>query len=226
MAAINNITYCEIKMHMRKILVILIFATSFSNNIDAQAAMQSYSAPNLKDIIKTAKTAAILPFNVTISYKKMPKGVTLENIKDDEKKEGPQMQQGMYTYLLRKMNDYTVTFQDVDKTNALLKKAGVYDNLNEILVDSLCKILGVDILIKSNWNYSKTGSEAGSIASYLLLGVAKGTGSGQLVMQIYEGKTGNLVWRMAKEMSETTFSSANELMERMMRKVGRNFPFD
>jgi hypothetical protein len=39
-------------------------------------------------------------------------------------------------------------------------------------------------------------------------------------------KQAMLVWRMAKEMDEGTFSSANELMERMMRKVGRNFPFD
>jgi hypothetical protein len=31
---------------------------------------------------------------------------------------------------------------------------------------------------------------------------------------------------MSKEMDEGTFSSANELMERMMRKVGRNFPFE
>jgi hypothetical protein len=28
----------------------------------------------------------------------------------------------LYTYLLRKSDDYTVQVQDVDKTNALLKK--------------------------------------------------------------------------------------------------------
>ncbi|WP_439506676.1 hypothetical protein [Sediminibacterium sp.] len=210
-----------------KLKFLLIFILSLSCYLlEAQGTKQTYSAPNLKEVIKRAKTAAILPFNVTISYKKMPKSVTVENIKEDEKKEGPQMQQGMYTYMLRKMDDYTVSFQDVDRTNALLKKAGIYDNYNEILPDSICKILGVDIVIKSNWNYSKTGSEAGAIASALLLGFAKGTGSGQLIMQIYDGKTGDVIWRMAKEMDEGTFSSANELMERMMRKVGRNFPFD
>jgi hypothetical protein len=34
---------------------------------------------------------------------------------------GSQMQSGLYTYLLRKSDDYTVQVQDVDKTNALLK---------------------------------------------------------------------------------------------------------
>lgn len=203
-----------------------IFFISIINFSYSQSNKQTYSAPNLKEVISRAKTAAILPFNVTISYKKMPKGVSVENVKDEEKKEGPLMQQGMYTYLLRKADDYTVSFQDVDRTNALLKKAGLYENYNEILADSICKVLGVDILIKSNWNYAKTGSEAGAIASALLLGFSRGTGSGQLVMQIYDGKTGELAWRMTKEMNEGTFASANDLTERMMRKVGRNFPFD
>ena len=100
---------------------------------------------------------------------------------------------------------YTVSFQDIEKTNVLLKQAGVYESVDKILPDSLCKILGVDAVIKSSWSYSKTGSEAGAIASVVLLGVAKGTASGQLVMQIYDGKSGEMVWRMAKEMNEGVF---------------------
>ena len=84
----------------------------------------------------------------------------------------------------------------------------------------------VDAIIKSNWNYAKTGSEAGAIATAVLLGVSKPTGSGQLVMQVYDSKSGELAWRLSKEMNEGAFSSANLLMERMMRKVGRLFPFE
>jgi hypothetical protein len=94
------------------------------------------------------------------------------------------------------------------------------------MADSLCSVLKVDAVIKCNWSYAKTGSEAGAIASAMLLGVGKGTGSGQLVMQINGAKDGELAWRMSKEMNEGAFSSANELMERMMRKVGRVFPFE
>ena len=191
-----------------------------------QSAKQIFESPNLKSVIYNSKKVAILPFNVSISYKKMPKGMSLDQIKDNEKAESILMQQGMYTYLLRKSDDYSVSFQEVDRTNSLLKKSGVFDNMDDVLSDSLCKILGVDAIIKSSWTYAKTGSEAGAIASALLLGVSKGTGSGQLVMQINSAKDGEMVWRMSKEMTEGAFSSANALMEHMMRKVGRVFPFE
>lgn len=102
----------------------------------------------------------------------------------------------------------------------------MFESVDEILADSLCKILGVDALIKSSWSYQKTGSEGAAIATALLFGVATNTGSGQLVMQINRSKDGGMMWRMAKEMNEGAFSSANILMERMMRKVGRVFPFE
>jgi hypothetical protein len=209
---------------MKKLLLIasvFIYSASFS-----QGAKQIFESPNLKSVVYNAKKVAILPFNVSISYKKMPKGMSLDQIKDNEKAESIQMQQGMYTYLLRKLDNYSVSFQEVDRTNSLLKKNGVFDNLDDVLSDSLCKILGVDAIIKSSWTYAKTGSEAGAIASALLLGVSKGTGSGQLVMQINSAKDGEMVWRMSKEMTESAFSSANALMEQMMRKVGRVFPFE
>jgi hypothetical protein len=209
---------------MKKLLLIasvFIYTASFS-----QGAKQIFESPNLKSVVYNAKKVAILPFNVSISYKKMPKGMSLDQIKDNEKAESIQMQQGMYTYLLRKLDNYSVSFQEVDRTNSLLKKNGVFDNLDDVLSDSLCKILGVDAIIKSSWTYAKTGSEAGAIASALLLGVSKGTGSGQLVMQINSAKDGEMVWRMSKEMTESAFSSANALMEQMMRKVGRVFPFE
>lgn len=96
--------------------------------------------------------------------------------------------------------------------------------LDEILPDSLCKILKVDAIIKCNYSYEKTGSEAGAIAKTVLFGVGGKTASGALTMQIYNGNDGNLLWRFYKEMNEGVLSNANELMERMMRKVSRNFP--
>ena len=210
---------------MKNIIFIILFSL-FTFSGFSQSAKQIFESPDLKSMLYTAKTVAILPFKVSISYKRTPKDVSLEQIKDNEKAESVQMQQGMYTYLLRKAKDYTVTFQEVDRTNALLKKAGIFDNIDEVLSDSICKILGVDAVIKSSYSYQKTGSQGAAIATALLFGVATNTGSGQLVMQINRAKDGAMMWRMAKEMNEGAFSSANELMERMMRKVGRVFPFE
>jgi len=213
---------------MKKFIVLLLtlfigfqsFAQFFESN------KQVFKSPQLDQVIAKTKTVAILPFSAKISYKKMPKGMTLESLKEEEKTLSQQMQQGMYTYLLRKSDDYSVNFQDVNRTNAILKKVGIYENLSEVLEDSLCKVLNVDAVIKSTWNYEKTGSEAGAIASSLLLGMSKAVATGSIVMQINEKEKGDMVWRFYKEMNEGAFSNANEVMERMMRKIGRNFPFE
>lgn len=194
---------------------------------NAKGQKQEYSAPNLKAELAKHKTVAILPFRVTISFKKMPKNFDAEGNKLQEINEGVNMQQGMYTYLLRKQKDYTVGFQDIDRTNILLKKAGAYNKLDEMLPDSLCKMLGVDAVIKNSYAYEKTASEAGAIAKTILFGGLGGkTASGSLTMQIYNASNGTLLWRFYKEMNENAFSSADELMERMMRKVSRNFPYE
>lgn len=210
---------------MKNIIYIILFSLYTFSGF-SQSAKQIFESPDLKSMVNSAKTVAILPFKVSISYKRLPKNLTLDQIKENEKAESYQMQDGMYTYLLRKSKDYTVSFQEVDRTNALLKKAGVFENVDEVLADSLCKILGVDAVIKSSWSYQKAGSEGAAIATAVLFGIATNTGSGQLVMQINRAKDGGMMWRMAKEMNEGAFSSANELMERMMRKVGRVFPFE
>ena len=190
-----------------------------------EASKQMFSVPNLKESLVKHKTVAILPFKVTIGYKRLPKGFNAEGNRLEESKNGIIMQQGMFTYLLRKSEEYTVSFQDVERTNALLKRAGVFDKLDETLQDSLSKILGVDAVIKCSYAYEKTGSEAGAIAKSLVLGVGGSTASGDLTMQIYNGTDGNLMWRFYKQMNEGVFSSGNEMMERMMRKVARNFPY-
>ena len=133
----------------------------------------------------------------------------------------------MFTFLLTKRNNYTVDFQDVDKSNALLKKAGYYDKLEEVTADSIAKVLGVDAIIKCTYSFEKTSSDGGAIAKTILFGpFASKTASGLLVMAIKNAADGELIWRFSKTMDETVFSSPSVLMERMMRKVSRNFPYE
>lgn len=195
-------------------------------SINIFAQKQMYSSPNLTAAIAQHKSVAIIPFRATISYKRLPKNFDAEGNKADEKKSSLNMQSGMFTYLLKKQEKYTVIFQDIARTNTLLKQAGVFDKLDEILPDSLCRILKVDAIINSAYAYEKTGSAGASIATAALFGYASSTGSGSLTMQIYDGKDGNLLWRFYKQMDENIYSSGDEIMERMMRKVSRNFPYE
>ena len=212
---------------MKKIVTILVAAAICKSSVaQFEGSMQVYSSPKFKTEIPTHKTVAILPFTATISYRRTPKNFDEAANKAEQNTMATNLQQGMYTYLLRKSEEYTVSFQDVERTNALLKQKGLYDKLNEVPQDSICKALGVDAVVKCSFAYEKTGSEGGAIVKGVLFGssFAK-TGSGSLTMQVYNGKDGDLLWRFYKEMNEDITSSANEVMERMMRKVSRNFPY-
>ncbi len=206
---------------------LMLCAVTFSSNAQFESAKEVYSSPKLKIDVPNHKTVAILPFGATITYKRPPKNYDENAHKAEEQALTTDLQSSMYTFLLRKQGDYTVTFQDVERTNALLKKAGVFNRLDEITQDSVCQILGVDAVIKAKYSYEKTASEGSAIAKTVLFGsMGSKTGSGGLTMQIYNGSDGELLWRFYKAMNDDVMSSTDELVERMMRKVARNFPYD
>ena len=210
---------------MKKKTIILFSLFTFYIGVAQESAKQIFSSPKLTTEIYNHKTIAILPFKANISYKRMPKNYSSQTIKDEELQLGSNLQSGMYTYLLRKANDYIVNVQDIEKTNTLLKQNEAYGNLDKFTADALAKMLGVDAVIKCSYSYEKTGSEGGAIVTTILFGVGK-VATGELAMAIYNGKDGDLLWRFYKQMNEDVFSSANAVMERMMRKVGRNFPYE
>jgi hypothetical protein len=192
-----------------------------------EGSKQIFESPKLGQLTAVHKTVAILPFKASISYKRLPKNFDAQTNRDEERKLGSSLQSGMYTYLLRKSDDYTVTVQDVERTNVLLKQNEVYDKIDEMTPDALAKILGVDAVIKCAYAYEKTSSEGLAIAKTLLIGFGTGkVASGEMTMNVYNGADGDLLWRFYKEMNEDVMSSANAVMERMMRKVGRNFPYE
>lgn len=211
----------------QKILTSIFLFTSVMVFSQFDGTKQVFESPNLKQEIATHKTVAILPFKATISFKRLPKNFNEVANKEDEKNLGMNMQSGLYTYLLRKSSDYTVSVQDIDKTNALLKKNGIFEILDEQSSDEIAKILGVDAVVKCSYAYEKTGSEGAAIVKSLLIGFGTGkVATGELTMQINNAKDGGLLWRFYKQMNEDVMSSPSAMMERMMRKVGRNFPYE
>jgi hypothetical protein len=216
------------KQIMKKILLTLAILCCFSVLTKAQfeGSKQIFESPKLKETIKTQKIVAILPFEVKISYRKQPKNFSAEGNKSQEESMARSIQASMYTFLLRKASDYTVTFQDVDKTNILLKKAGVLGKLDETTKDELAKILGVDAVIGGRFETEQTKSEAGAIASAVLFGGFGGkSGTGTMFLTINNGADGELMWRFFKTMDDSIMSSTDDMVERMMRKISRNFPY-
>lgn len=213
---------------IKNLLLVLTFSIVFTT-AGAQwgeSAKQTFTSPKLKSAIAKHRTVAIIPFSVKISYRKQPKNFSAEANKEQELSMSKSIQASMYTYLLRKSSNYSVSFQDVDKTNILLKKAGMLDKLDEFTKDEIAKALGVDAVIGGRFEQEQSKSEGAAIASAVLLGGLGGkTGSGSLFLTLNNGEDGELLWRFFKTMDDNIMSSTDDLVERMMRKVSRNFPY-
>ncbi len=205
----------------------LMVAFGASSTIIAQESeKQIFESPDLKSKISEHKVIAILPFNVSITYRKQPKNFNLEANKDQERAMSTSIQSSMYTFLLRKANSYSVELQDVDKTNILLQKAGISDKLVESSKDEIAKILGVDAVIGGKFDSEQTRSDIAGIATAVLFGGIGGKiGSGTVTLTLNNGQDGELLWRFFKTMDDNVLSSTDDLVERMMRKVSRNFPY-
>ena len=211
----------------KNLLIIICLFTSMFMFSQFESSKQIFESPKLKQEIANQKTIALLPFRSTISYKRLPKNFDVSTNAAEEIKLSDNLQSGLYTYLLRKSPDYTVTIQDTERTNALLKQNGIFDKIDTMTPDAIAKILGVDAVLKCSYAYEKTSSEGVAIVKTLLIGFGTGkVATGELTMNIYNAKDGELLWRFYKQMSEDVMSSANAVMERMMRKVGRNFPYE
>ena len=211
------------KIIMKNVFILFCLFLSFFGHSQSK---QIFENPQLKTIISQHKIVAILPYKISITYKKQPKNFNAEANRDQEKSMSSSIQASMYTFLLRKREDYNVGFQDVDKTNILLKKAGLIDKLDEYTKDEIAKVLGVDAVISGTFETEQTKSEAGAIASAILFGGFGGkTGTGTLTMTLNNGADGELLWRFFKTMDQGLTSSTDDLVENMMRKVSRNFPY-
>lgn len=171
------------------------------------------------------RTLAILPFNTTIDSKRLPKGVTIETLKEAQEKTGYDVQSNVYSAFLQRLNEYVVSFQDVDKTNALLRKADIpYNDIALKDKAELCTLLGVDGIISGKITMSKPMSEGAAVALGLLVGAWGSTNKADVALTIHQ-KDGNLLWKYDYEASGSIGSSAERLAKGLMKNVSKKFPY-
>jgi hypothetical protein len=125
-----------------------------SVSIDAPAAVESQIVI-VKQTLKE-NTIAILPVpfvntNTLVSSAEMAKFA----------------QNDLYSKLIQaSSNIFPLTIQDIRITNSLLKKAGIdYSNIDEVLIEDLEAVLGVDHIIASKVSYVMTTSQTNSVSS-------------------------------------------------------------
>ncbi|MBA3673608.1 MAG: membrane lipoprotein lipid attachment site-containing protein, partial [Chitinophagaceae bacterium] len=112
-----------------------------------------YKSTEFDDVTSKHKIVAILPSDVTINLRpNEAKKTSVEQMESNRQSTGYAIQDKMYSWFLRQSDKfkYTVKFQDVSKTNSLLKDAGIsYADLRERSKESIAKLLGVDAVISN-----------------------------------------------------------------------------
>ena len=189
---------------------------------------QIYKATSFSEVSANHEVVAILPFDVTIESRRLPKGVTVEMVQDQQRDYGYGIQGDVYGYLLREMSKdrYTVRFQDVSKTNALLTDAGISDKALRLKSkDELCKLLGVDAVISGQAIMSKPMSDGAAIAVGLLVGAWGSTNTVNTTITIHEAAAGELMWKYDYVASGSVGSSRQALTNALMRNSSKKFPY-
>jgi hypothetical protein len=175
------------------------------------------------------KTVAILPAEVTTQLRpNEAKRLTAAQIDEMTEKTGYDIQDKMYSWLLRRSGKfhYTVQFQDITRTNALLKQAGVkYSDLETTDRAELAKILNVDAVMQDKARMDKPMSEGAAVAVGLLVGVWGNTNKVETTINIHDGKSGDLLWKYDYEAAGSVGSSSTKLVDALMRNASKKFPY-
>ena len=188
-----------------------------------------YKSTSFDTALSKHKTVAILPADVSTKLRpNEAKKASPEQIADMNEKTGFAIQDKMYSWFLRRSDkfQYTVTFQDVTRTNALLKQAGIsYKDLAVKDRTELSILLGVDAVLQNRTSLDKPMSDGAAVAVGVIFGVWGSTNSAQTTINIHDGKSGNLLWKYDYQVSGSIGSSADNLVNALMRNASKKFPY-
>ena len=188
-----------------------------------------YVNPNFKSLAQNHKTLAILPFQAKIGLRpNQMKNITPEKLREMEISQGMDVQSALHTYFLKEKgkDGFTVSFQDASRTNALLLKNNITEeNIRTFTPEELARLLQVDGVVTGTFETDKPMSDGASLALGLVVGVYGSTNSGKTVINIYDGTSGELLWKYDKELSRSYGSDTNSVILAIMRKASKKFPY-
>ena len=187
-----------------------------------------YTTPNFNAAKNQHRILAILPFDVTIESRRLPKGVTLEMVKEMEKDEAYVIQGEVYRFFLRQLsrNAYTINFQDIDQTNSLLLRAGItFDNIRNYTKDEIAQILNVDSLLSGTVHRARPMSTGAAIVTAILIDWPGMTNKVDVGVAIHNGDDGNLLWKYNHSYAGGIGSSSENLTRALMRHISKKFPY-
>jgi len=202
-----------------RLLLLLVISVSLVACGTSRAVYKSADFPN-----KAARhqTIAVLPIHI-VETGHVPKNVSLSDLKAANEKWSLVFQESLHSLILkqtaRNRKGPVVSFQGVQKTNALLKEAGlttadVYSKQPE----ELARLLGVDAVLMTSLEMNKNFSD----------GVAYGLAAGRAVLSVFgQASLGNAMWVNASDinMNSNLYDAGNsKLLWKTYRKGGTSLP--
>jgi len=126
-----------------------------------------YTSPDAERLATKHKTIAVLPPNVSLPAKK---NISADALELQRKTESKQFQKDLTMWLVRRKMQGKIKpeVMDVETVNARLQQAGFPDrNLSS---EELCRAIGADAYLVSDFSLSKPMSEGAAIAVGILFG--------------------------------------------------------
>ncbi|UOR05597.1 hypothetical protein MUN82_00510 [Hymenobacter aerilatus] len=175
------------------------------------------------------KVVAILPAAVSMQLRpNQARNMTPEQLHDMERQSGVDYQEKIYAWLLRRSQQrgYTVAFQDVAQTNALLRQNNLtYADLRTRAPQEIAQLLGVDAVLSTSVRTSKPMSDGAAVAVGLLVGAWGATNQANITVNIHEHDAGKLLWKYDYLASGSVSSSTENVVDALMRNASKKFPY-
>ena len=188
-----------------------------------------YLAQDFRSYAPKHKRVAILPAAVTMQLRpNQAKNTTAEQQATMEQQSGVNFQEKIYSWLLRRSQQkgYTVEFQDVTQTNALLRQNNIpYAELRSYSAQELAKILGVDAVLTTSVRTTKPMSDGAAVAIGLIAGAWGATNQANITVNINESDAGKLLWKYDYVAAGSVFSSTENIVDALMRNASKKFPY-
>jgi hypothetical protein len=198
--------------------VLLIVVAAFM----LQSCAKIFYTPDARPLALKQEIIAIAPPRVSIAPRKNVDGAALI---EQQKTESVNFQREMYSWMLKRKMQGTISvnIQDVETTIALLSKAGVNDG-NVLTPDDMCRILGVDGILTSNYALTKPMSEGAAIAVGIIAGVWGPTNEATASLSIHDSGTNKMIWNYDHKLS-SSLSTPARLVDDLMRQASRKMPY-
>jgi len=186
-------------------------------------AQKIYTSPDFKQLSNQHKTLAILPAEVKLSYKIPPRYTDYEANRDKEIELSYKVQSAIYSALLSRKTKNKITYQDLDKTNLLLKKAGMLDSLGNFTKEEIAKVLSVDAIISEKYEVEHFNTRQEPTPATAAASI---TGSAALTMFLNDSRSGNLLWRFnTNDLNYYSVYSSMNMIDQVTKKPVKNFPY-